>query len=405
MPKTRRQQHQTRRGTTRKGGKYVYSGAFGCAFRPAIKCRGEDSRREGKISKLMNVESAEEELSYGRLFKIIDPEKKYFIFPDAICEPDKSSSAEDDFASCRVLDITNPYIDARLLLSDDGGENLHNIKIDSADYFEFFKSLINVFNGLGLAHARGVVHMDVKPANIVSKKMEDGLFSTHLIDFGLSQETYDFNAPLETYPYYPFDIKFLHKDYYGPHVKRVPLESDAEMFYDEQKHNSHIFPNWCLIRKGGGRLNRAYAEAIIRLIRNGELKKTRCAFGCDVFGLGRSLAEIYSRLTGHMLVQQKRSYLGYIVARRGIVVSSKKLLGEDPATIEYNERLAKKVSAPLFSLIMEMVHINPARRITISEAAAKYARIIPAMERVFTDVPQLKRYLTISDPPSPPKAS
>lgn len=382
----------------------MFSGAYGCVYRPAIKCRGENSRRAGKISKLMNAEAADEEMGYGRLFKIIDPEKKYFIFPDAICEPDKTSSEEDNFDECKIFDITNPYLDARILLSDDGGDNLFNFKPEPNDYFEFFKSLINVFNGLGLAHSRGVVHMDVKPSNIVTKKTDEGAFSTHLIDFGLSQEIYDFNAPLETYPYYPFDIKFLHKKYYGKNVSRVPTTEDVETFYQEQKLNSSTFPNWCLIRKGGAKLNTAYAEAIIRMIRTGELNKTKCVLGCDVFGLGRTLAEIYSRLTGHILIQQKRSYFGYVVARRGIVVTSKSIIGGDSDIISYHEQLAKKVSAPIYSLIMDMVHINPARRITMSEAAAKYARILPAMERIFSRIPELKKYLTLSNPSSPPKA-
>jgi hypothetical protein len=51
-----------------------------------------------------------------------------------------------------------------------------------------------------------------------------------------------------------------------------------------------------------------------------------------------------------------------------------------------------------------MTHINPERRISIGEAHARYKKILPAMARLFANVPELERYLTIKDPASPYKA-
>jgi tRNA A-37 threonylcarbamoyl transferase component Bud32 len=44
-----------------------------------------------------------------------------------------------------------------------------------------------VCRGLAAAHNRGIVHLDIKPANVMLRELEDGTFNVKLLDFGLAQ--------------------------------------------------------------------------------------------------------------------------------------------------------------------------------------------------------------------------
>lgn len=44
-----------------------------------------------------------------------------------------------------------------------------------------------VCRGLSAAHNRGIVHLDLKPANVMLRELEDGSFNVKLLDFGLAQ--------------------------------------------------------------------------------------------------------------------------------------------------------------------------------------------------------------------------
>jgi len=48
---------------SRKGGKAIASGSYGCVFRPALKCKSDgDEKQKNSVSKLMYNEDANEEM-------------------------------------------------------------------------------------------------------------------------------------------------------------------------------------------------------------------------------------------------------------------------------------------------------------------------------------------------------
>jgi hypothetical protein len=76
------------RRKTKRGGKYVGKGAYGCTFVPPIRCRGEAERRPGMISKLMLPDGAVDEMKVKPLLEGVDPVRQFFLWPVETCDPE-----------------------------------------------------------------------------------------------------------------------------------------------------------------------------------------------------------------------------------------------------------------------------------------------------------------------------
>jgi serine/threonine protein kinase len=238
MRKTRKQQ----RSQPLKGGRFLGKGGFGCAFtEPPLPCwdpkGGPPIRRSSdQISKLMRVSHAHEAMMKNQMFRKFDPTQQYFITSSHMdrCKPVLSAAyilPTDELDKCHL----NPQKDGpfELLFSEMGGVDLTNITLQSEDYAPFFQSLVNVLRGMAVAHTHGIVHLDIKPQNIVSKRLPTGEFQTRLID-------YDFSADLKylagrgdrnieqlyrPYLFFPFDSMFMDptlEQYYFPQGSSVP---------------------------------------------------------------------------------------------------------------------------------------------------------------------------------------
>ena len=369
---TRKASSNKNRKTHKKGGKFIFSGAAGCTFRPALKCKAEPKRREGKISKLMDKFAAEEELELTQLIKEIDPEKKYFIYPDEMCSPDLTETPEDDYSSCKLVDIKNKYISPRILISEDGGTDLWNIDVPKEDYLGFFEGLTNLFKGLVELHKNSVVHLDIKPANLVSKRLVDGTHIMRYIDFGLSSNATAASKSYlsENYAYWPYDIKLI--------TKRFKFSQDDLVdFYDVQKTGGRYFPKW-LAYNGDGSflLHEEYAKKINGLILKGEISPVTMIKSADIYGLGRSLTEVYGRILRHRWVEPGTVRIEKVEGRMLI-----------------HEQIKNEISKPLYKLAERMIHLSPLERPSAEDALKLYEEILPAMRLLF---PKLKKEVGVS---------
>ena len=397
MPATRKQSRQRRGGPTRRraarGGKIVYSGAYGCAFRPAVKCQGENTRRPGMISKLMGMEEAEEEYAIKERFAAIDPKHEYFIYPEHMCKPNSTPSEEDNFGDCSVVNMRNMYTRPRLILSRDGGEDLLHVQVNNEDYVAFFAAFANLFDGLDLLHRHDMIHMDIKPANIVAQRTANGNYSLRFIDMGMTQMLDSFAVQTANYAYWPFDLRLLDS-------RVVPNRRMFGEYYAALAWNRAAFPYWAYVQADGSPLDEEWAEKIRRRIQTRRIDTERIAKGVDVFGLGRSLIEVYTRLTGHLFVRNP-GFMGFS-PRRGKVVARSVNIGNAADLTAFHKRLADMVSLPLFKLVAEMIEPDPSIRITALEAGAKYRALLPAIHKEFEDFPAIKRVLPLKDPGDAP---
>jgi serine/threonine protein kinase len=185
-----------------KGGKAIASGAYGCVFRPALKCKNSNERTKG-ISKLMESEEANLEMdemeSIVKHVKSIPNAEKYFVVNGInMCEP-SSLNDEDkvDFDSiCQnLVDININSSNINSNLDDLSIINMPDLGIDLATYIktksqfseEEFKKfntmMINLIqNGVVAMNNNNVIHHDLKDTNI----MVDVNGNTIIIDWGFA---------------------------------------------------------------------------------------------------------------------------------------------------------------------------------------------------------------------------
>lgn len=362
--KTRRGQKRVRHTRKGRGGKFVFQGAYGCTFRPAIKCKGNADRAPGKVSKLMDGYEAYQEYKFHDMISPLDPDEKYFIVPSRMCKPEITQNPENNYSSCSLINIKNKYIDPQLLLSTEGGKDLMNLVVFSADLYTFLKGLTNLFEGLIVLHTNEIAHLDIKPSNLVGLKT-DTEYVIRYIDFGLSTKFADFRALRETYPYWPFDARLV--DPYYANAKPERLNPELEEFYKSLKYGGRSFPNWLWYNeKGKPIVDKNLVNIISELIVEKKIGSKSIIEGCDIFALGRTLSEVYSRNTGHYYVENNKiEYSGL--------------------PNKYQDGLRDAFSLPFYNLIAKMagpiVFERPSARMALQE----YIQILERAKEFFND--------------------
>lgn len=184
-----------------KGGKAIGSGAYGCVFKPALKCEGDTSRPDGIVSKLMRKEDAEQEF---QLVSDIRPRieripnnQEYFIIGGTLCQPQHLVSPDDKLErNCNIfgnmIDINRYISNYKILNYLDGGIDLTKyIKRDKFQREKFDSQQFRILNdglirllqfGIVPMNKAGVFHTDVKADNILI----DSEGKCRLIDWGLA---------------------------------------------------------------------------------------------------------------------------------------------------------------------------------------------------------------------------
>lgn len=186
------------------GGKAIASGAYGCVFKPALKCKGEKTSDKNVISKLMLTQHANAEYDeiqkFSTIIKKIPNFKKYFLIdPVSWCIPEKLTKSDkvDYMKKCSNLKRKNINADninddkelakLRILNIPDGG-------IDIDEYFktndisnevlfiinENIKDLLK--NAIVPMNKMGLYHLDLKPGNLLIDKDNQ----MRIVDWGLS---------------------------------------------------------------------------------------------------------------------------------------------------------------------------------------------------------------------------
>lgn len=385
------------RKSKQKGSSYIFEGAYGCAFgNPPLKCKGDLTRRSSKyISKVMSPTSAAQEIEYGKKFQRIDPQRKYFLWPEESCLLDTSYVQETNQPShCRGLNVRNASKGYHLLLSENGGANLGQFVPKSDEWAKFLESLLNLFEGLALAHANNIAHCDIKPYNIVTLKQADGSFKTRFIDFGISTYTDRINASTmsiiaNNYLWWPFETRF-----YNPTYKHIWAISDKEKiikeWYTLMSHNKRHLPVHTYWTETG-RLERFKANGFSTVIDKLNLQDTRKAFAkIDIFSLGITLSEIYFNLTKHLQKWSDKGEGSYMTTTLTVGFGSPGYSCEE--TLRWHNDVQNRISGPFGSLIYAMTHIVPDKRPTAYEAKESFLKLIPDINKFFS--PQnVERYM------------
>ena len=243
---------KTRRAS--RGGKFVFSGAYGCAYRPAMKCKGEAEREPGTISKLMKTNAAVSEMTMTPTLKALDPEFKYFVYPYKMCIPDdiQPDNNVNNVNSCKInigMRVRNrgtqKLPSSQLLIFKDGGTDLSKLYVPPEDYAGYFHGFSYLFVGLTVLNNNGVIHFDIKPNNLVGLKQDNGTYLMRYIDFGLSRKMSTLSDGtndeifFSDYPYWSFELKFLQKAILSGEY--TISEADIRSFYNSLEYNKELF--------------------------------------------------------------------------------------------------------------------------------------------------------------------
>lgn len=198
----------------KRGGGLVGMGAYGCVYRPAIRCDGNTRTRNHQITKYMSKYNAVDEYNKKYILKELDPHQDYFLYAQDICRPAPNLEPKNrtNLAKCRVSKNTTHF-----LQMPDGGESLFGMRYPPLRPAAFLKSLLTLCKGVRLLHENNIAHMDLKMHNAVVRPADDSSYATRWIDMGLMLSLNDFKMfPTveklvygHSYFIWPYETRFL----------------------------------------------------------------------------------------------------------------------------------------------------------------------------------------------------
>ena len=389
------------------GGELLGKGSFGCGFFPGFRCSDTGIRDDTIMTKLMFKEFAEEELNKAESIKKVDPQMNYSIYPYKLCYPNLTNVntyMNEGFSNCDFLDrkFNNPehvkyWIDKNdlvFLQSKYGGQSLQTIIIQefarpstsNGFIYSIFKKFANVLRGVETYHKHNFVHFDIKEGNIVCDKQ-----SCRMIDFGISQSLNK---------YIPGDYEFDQK---------YPFILDS--LYVIWPLDAYFIKNWDgLFRNGEPNLLDKYVDKFYKILKALPIVPPELYMGEELdesfipFNTMDDVYLFYENLLNYMLVFNKshggdlktvtKQLREFIFKQLDVYSTGMQILYltynltlkrmkydkiEPVKTSKSPSNVPDEIVHALYRLAMEMMNLNPFKRLTMKEALPKYEAILNKM--------------------------
>lgn len=208
---TRKSKNKTR-GRSRSGGEALASGGFGCIFKPALKCKGTNSRSDGVSKMSLGKHGKQEIMEINRIREKLQHVKnyrKYYLLDVDMCKPDKLTQQDmiNFDKKCYALtryninekNVNNMLDKLTILNMPDAGVDLKDWLVNDGKITKKKIILLNeiiiklIQYGVRPMNKSGVVHNDLKDRNI----MIDRNLDARIIDWGLSGVVKDNKIPDE----------------------------------------------------------------------------------------------------------------------------------------------------------------------------------------------------------------
>ena len=192
---------------TKKGGKAIAAGAYGCVFRPRLKCENDnDNDNNTGVSKLMENDEANEEMDeiekINKNIKDIPNAENHFMInninmckPKRLTEEDKvdfdlkcKNFVDDQGRYVSASNVNNMLNDLSIINMPDLGIDLHNyissnVPFTDENFKKFNRMMINLIkNGVVPMNENNVIHHDLKDQNV----MVDNNDNTIIVDWGFA---------------------------------------------------------------------------------------------------------------------------------------------------------------------------------------------------------------------------
>jgi len=370
MAKTRR----------KRGGAFIAKGAYGCGFYPSLKCKDQAKESADKFSKLVFKKDVyDNEMKYTALLSPIDVHQQYTLYPEKGCDLNMPSVVpSNSYNLCTLNGSTGPV--KKLIISKNGGKAIFddenpakNMKLNSSQYAPFFKGILNLLKGLKVLHDGGVIHMDIKPSNIVAKENEDSSFTLRYIDFGLcfelakyeESDVYKRNIAKDSfYVYWPLYVKA------ETHINHMMINEGSykSRFIDLYNLLPSMFIfgiNLATTYEDNVQTNKTYFDTISLVER-----RKHIFHASDVFSLGVSIYQLLHHFFGIIYIYDLK-YIGVSTYK-----SFSSTTGIPP--------MKTFVWDPICEIINKMVTLDKSTRISIEDAITQYEALLPAIETYVT---------------------
>ena len=411
----------TRKRKHTHGGKYLGEGAYGCAFKPALPCKGRTKRTPNAITKLVSYSAFDKEYEPKTLLEGINSAQKYFLYPLSECDIDEwKLEPENNIGKCTLPFVNVSHERKKLGNSKSiefgyGGSDLQSIHLHPSEYIGAFNGFSKIFEAVAVLHRNNIVHLDIKPGNLVTKKLPDNTWDFHMIDFGFLTKTDDINTieqlPLNAdYYIWPFDIKFAvpkgdpsapwqnaqkfwgGSDYddYSSKVKRYVTTVEKNLKY---KLSEFTYNN--ILKNASVKIYRSIHDS---LPKKPTERLDLILKGADVYSLAIVLSQITTKLVLHEMNKNSQFMLLRVEELNESYYNNKE-------TMSWHKTVYDEITLPIFRLVNSMMNPDVIKRIKIEEAHERYKLILPAINALFTNEQiskYLKGYVKVRSEPNPP---
>jgi serine/threonine protein kinase len=242
---------------------FVGEGTYGCVHKPPMKCKNEKQSTNNSIAtKLMLDKDAKDEMTEFKLIESADKKELFHLGKPQICKADTNIENRSATMLCPSRRFSHDNMnDYSLLLIKYGGLDLEKygkkvkeFPINTANrriVEHFWMDISRIIYGLSILSAKGKVHHDLKPQNIVYNQ-DTG--RANLIDFGLmTTKTKIINASNNSrYGFatlhwsFPTECEMLNKNRYMSVTK--DLKSKQKHFSQVLSHvqKNHVYFFTCI---------------------------------------------------------------------------------------------------------------------------------------------------------------
>ena len=294
---------------SKKAGKAIAAGTYGCVFKPPIKCADGRKGYEKGVSKLLTNKNAEEEMEVINnvmpILSEIPKNERYFIpnseMPFYDCKiGDFSEEDLNNSNVCRNLEyiknlssreiqkaknfIRDNKKDFTIIQQADGGLELAKYieKIDKSLITDNFLQKLNenicdlIKNGVVKMNEKGLLHLDLKPENMV---IDEELPLIRIIDWGFAKYvnnyknvkdlernllawTIMFNVPPSSILFDKAVINFINTNYNGNNLNDI-INKIYSVHYNDG-HHDFLFS---FINKLGKNEGYTWAQFLVSVIK------------------------------------------------------------------------------------------------------------------------------------------
>lgn len=194
------------------GGKFIGDGMTGCVFKPHLKCKDVNNKKNAIGKVFFDKKEYDNESKLVEIVKRIDPNNNFTVPMLGKCDKVQYFRSTDNIKSCKMIreNSQDPQTYHQIIYSY-GGKSLETTLERNGTVNSFWKILTAfepILKGIEKFTKDSIVHLDIKPPNILMLKNK-----LYLIDFGLmssNEEVFKKNRHeilIDNYMWYPPEFK------------------------------------------------------------------------------------------------------------------------------------------------------------------------------------------------------